>query len=556
MAEAPITRTCKLLLIGLLLAAAPAQATRSPEASSLTRYMRARAADVAGMPGVAAAHYGALLAATPQDLMLATRTYRQAVLGGDRVLAVRAAATLDRGGVLPPDGRLLLLAEQVAAGDWAGAGANLAHVEQEQAFAFALPVLRAWIAQGSGVGDPLALLKATTALGNAYGIEHRALLHLARGNLAEATTLVRASATGIGIRDLRLRLLVAQAHAAAGNTEAAQAMLVGDDPGLAIMRARIAQPRRPAPPRIDPAFGMSELLIRIAADLNRERVTPLSPALVRIATFVAPGNAEAWLAAGQLLAINDQPEAALAALDQVPADDPLSPAARTTRIRILLKQDAREQALALNRSVLEGPSPGAADWTMQGDILSSLERHVEAADAYGRAITLVGPDDVKDDRLWTLWLMRGSAYEQAGLWPEAKAALERAHALAPDQAVVLNYLGYAQLERRENIAGARALIEKAAALRPDDAAITDSLGWAYFLEGDVPAAIAKLELAAQGEPGGSEINEHLGDAYWAAGRRIEARFAWRAALVNADDASRTRIDRKIDFGPEEAVGQP
>lgn len=554
--EARITRTCKLLFAGLLVTAGPAHAVRTTEASPLTSYMRARAADAAGMPEMAAAQYGAVLASEPQDIVLATRAYRQAVMGGDRALASRAARILDKASALPPDGRLLLLAEQVVARDWAGARASVDLIEREQAFAFILPVIRAWIAQGSGVGDPFAFLKASNVLGSAYGSEHRVLLSLARGDLDGATSLVKTAAGGTGIRDLRLRILVAQARAASGDKDGALQLLGGDDPALAVMRARLDQPRRSAPAQIDAAFGLSELLIRIAADLNRERVTPLSPALARIATFLAPGNAEAWLAAGQMLAMSNQTASALTVLEQVPTDDPLWPAARSTRIRILLRQEAKAEALALNQSVVESPAASVADWTLQGDILTSMDRHEEAAAAYGKAIALVGPDKTKDERLWSLWLMQGGAYEQADRWPEAKAALEKAYRLAPDQAVVLNYLGYSQLARRENIPAARALIEKAATLNPDDAAITDSLGWAYFLEGDLAAAIAKLEVAAEGDPGGSEINEHLGDAYWAAGRWIEARYAWRAALVNADATSRTRIDRKIDLGPEEATSRP
>ena len=44
------------------------------------------------------------------------------------------------------------------------------------------------------------------------------------------------------------------------------------------------------------------------------------------------------------------------------------------------------------------------------------------------------------------------------------------------------------------------------------------------------------------------MNEHLGDVYWAAGRRIEARYAWRAALVQADAPSAERINRKLSDG--------
>ena len=57
-----------------------------------------------------------------------------------------------------------------------------------------------------------------------------------------------------------------------------------------------------------------------------------------------------------------------------------------------------------------------------------------------------------------------------------------------------------------------------------------------------------LERAAQGAPAESDINEHLGDAYWEADRRLDARYAWRAALVAADDDEKARIKAKIDNG--------
>jgi Flp pilus assembly protein TadD len=120
--------------------------------------------------------------------------------------------------------------------------------------------------------------------------------------------------------------------------------------------------------------------------------------------------------------------------------------------------------------------------------------------------------------------------------------------LAPDQPTVLNYLGYAQLERGENMAAAIALVERASKLKPDDAAITDSLGWAYYLQGNIPQAIATLERAVAGDPGQTTLNEHLGDAYWSAGRRVEARWAWGVALVFAADDDAARLRSKIDDG--------
>jgi Flp pilus assembly protein TadD len=122
--------------------------------------------------------------------------------------------------------------------------------------------------------------------------------------------------------------------------------------------------------------------------------------------------------------------------------------------------------------------------------------------------------------------------------------------------VVLNFLGYSQLERRENLAEAERLIREASKLQPDDAAITDSLGWALYVRGDLPQAIALLERAAQSQPADTAINEHLGDAYYSAGRRFEARYAWQAALTYAEGDAATRLRAKIDSGLKPALAAP
>jgi Flp pilus assembly protein TadD len=126
--------------------------------------------------------------------------------------------------------------------------------------------------------------------------------------------------------------------------------------------------------------------------------------------------------------------------------------------------------------------------------------------------------------------------------------LRRAYELAPQQPYVLNYLGYALLVRNEDVAEAERLIREAHRLAPDNAAITDSLGWALYHKGQLGEAIPLLEQAAQSEPADVEINEHLGDAYYAAGRRVEARFAWRAASVYAEGAVSTRLAAKMERG--------
>jgi len=117
-------------------------------------------------------------------------------------------------------------------------------------------------------------------------------------------------------------------------------------------------------------------------------------------------------------------------------------------------------------------------------------------------------------------------------------------------------VGYSQIEHRENVERASALIAQASKLRPEDPAITDSLGWVLYLQGKAAEAVPVLERAAAGDPREPTINEHLGDAYWATGRQYEARYAWRAALITADDKDHARLTAKIDTGLDKATAAP
>jgi predicted negative regulator of RcsB-dependent stress response len=45
------------------------------------------------------------------------------------------------------------------------------------------------------------------------------------------------------------------------------------------------------------------------------------------------------------------------------------------------------------------------------------------------------------------------------------------------------------------------------------------------------------------------VNDHLGDAYWRVGRKIDARFQWQHALqLNPDAKQKPLIERKLQFG--------
>ncbi|MEA3063953.1 MAG: hypothetical protein QOJ27_381 [Sphingomonadales bacterium] len=532
-----------------LLAATPAHASLD-ETSALAAYVRARAADSSGAAEQAARNYGAALALAPQNEVLAARALSQAIAAGDRTLALQAAKTLDSAGKLAPDGRLLLIGEAFRAKQWKEAGKQIDRLDQDEVFSFMTPLLRAWLAQGSGKGDPLKLIDATSgnALASTYASEHRPLLLLARGRAKEGAAAFAPLIEDESIRSQRLRIAAAASLARKGGRKEALALLQGQAEALVVARQRLEAGTGPGGEIVTPAAGMAELLGRMALDLNGQEVPQLALSFARLATFLAPESAEGWLIAADLLAGQGRHEAALAALARIPRGDVFAATAGERRMTVLVEANRSDEALAEARQAASAAPAAIDNWTRLGDILNQSERHAEAAAAYAKALDLAKGGAEAQHPLWALWLLRGSALTEAGDWPQGKAALEEARRLAPDQPVVLNFLGYSELERRENLAEAEKLIGEASRLQPDDAAITDSLGWAHYVRGDVPKAIELLERASQGQPADAAIAEHLGDAYYSAGRRFEARYAWQAALPYAEGAAAQRLRSKIDTG--------
>ncbi len=236
-----------------------------------------------------------------------------------------------------------------------------------------------------------------------------------------------------------------------------------------------------------------------------------------------------------------------AVLAGIPKDDAFSPSAMALRIVLLQRGGDVAGAIDLARGQAASQPSNVAAQRQYADLLLDTGRAREAAAAYATAIERAGAGAE-----WTLYLQRGAALDQAGDWAAARPILVRAVELGPEEPAALNYLGYADIEHGGDVASATRMLERAHSLAPKDPAIADSLGWAKFRRGDLTGALPLIEGAAREAPDDVEINEHLGDVYWAAGRRYEARYAWRAASVSATGADATRLANKVANGPASA----
>ena len=527
----PTTRTCKFATAFVLGVAVSTPALA--ETAGLAAYLRARVAGERGDLGRAVADFSRALTDAP-DVLVAIRAYRDALAGGDMVLAERALAILDKAGVTPEDAALLQVARAAQRGDEKAVAAGAVKLAQGR-LTILVPVIRAWVAQAAG-RDPFSALDAAEAepVGRRLASETRVMFLIAAGREAEALALLQS--LGGPDASIDLRVAAAQLLGSRGKGELARRLFPTDE--MAIADALARSPIRPSL-----GFGVSRLFARVASDLaGGEGPNPLGVTLTRAALLAEPENDRARLLLANALAKQGATDRALALLSEVEPDRPFADAAAGARVTVLTQSDRRPEALMDAQRLAMRAEAGRGDWQIYADLLVDSGRSAEAVPFYRRIAEGEGADE------WVVWMQLGGALEQAGNWPAARAALARAVELGPDEPIALNYLGYARLTRGEAKRESARLLERAHKLAPDNASIADSLGWAYHLTGDTARALPLLERAATEEPGNAEIAEHLGDVYWALGRRYEARYAWTAASLVAEPKDRAKLDRKVSEG--------
>jgi tetratricopeptide (TPR) repeat protein len=129
--------------------------------------------------------------------------------------------------------------------------------------------------------------------------------------------------------------------------------------------------------------------------------------------------------------------------------------------------------------------------------------------------------------------------DKAGLAKESVRSFENLLKDRPEDASLLNALGYSLADRAQKLPRAEMLIRKALEASPDNPAFLDSLGWVLFRRGDVPGAMPLLERAYRIFPD-AEIASHWGEVLWVNGKQSEARALWAKALARAPDAKPLR----------------
>ncbi|MEH6826495.1 tetratricopeptide repeat protein [Parasphingorhabdus sp.] len=554
MAEVQIIRICNIGLSALLvagLAASPAQANRGDSAAALNRFVEARLAESSDEPHAAATIYGESLKEQPDNEMLAGKAYVSAIEVGDFDLAVKAARIMLLRGKADPEMPLLLYASAFAQRDWNGADLAIVELEALKNFAFLQPFLEAWLATARGRDATAALSQAQTSATAKYYLEEHLILNLlANRQESEALVLLTGLVERNEPRMAPLRILAAQHFWAKNDAETARQILKFQSSGAEqrLHQQIDADQQQGVGQKVTPSIGLAFLFQRLSSDVAVQRAEFLSQVLAQASTRIADKSDYAHLTLGRAYATADSHDLAVAEYAQIGRESPYYLIGLSSEIASLVANSHYDQAIARLDTALEYNPDAPELYILKGQSLQAQGENGAAASAFESAVKLAEKLERPDALMANYWLALGGAQEQAGIWPAGLQSLQKANALLPNSPTILNYLGYAQLERRENEEAAVAAIKQAYDLRSDSPAITDSLGWAYFITGDHQRAVTYLESALEGQPQDPTINEHLGDAYWTVGRLYEARYAWKSAKLFAEGEDMQRLASKIDLG--------
>ena len=436
------------------------------------------------------------------------------------------------------------------------------------------PLLVAWSQQGAGQTDQalatLASVPSGGPLAGACALQ-AAMIADTAGRTETASNLYRTAQALFPAANLALAQSLGSFMVRHGHPQDAQAMiheLTQDISVLGMVEPELIASLQ-TPVVADAKQGLARAYLSIAAVLQDQGpgAKEATSFILRFALDLQPDLSAARLMMAEQLAPTHA-EAALEALSGVAATDPLLPLVQLRQATLLAvtgqKAESRQRLEALMRAFPKRPEPAQS----LGDVLSDSKLYGPAVTAYDAAITdrqalnasasgagsppgappppangpTAGPGGLTGND-WQLLFSRAVAFDRQNQWPRAEADLEHALTLSPGEPYVLNYLGYSLVERNQDLKHAQVLIQRALDSKPDDGSIRDSLGWAMLRQDDVRGAVQTLERAAEQIPEDPTVNYHLGAAYWAAGRTIEAEDQWRWALVlhpEPDDAVKIR----------------
>lgn len=550
-----------VLLAACATASVEREAALAPGAAADTPYGMFLAGNAALSDGRSseAAKFLDIARAQSGDETVAERAFNAALLAGE----VERAASLAPAGPTASEpgkrlGRLVMAVDLMADGKGKAAQELLKSENLGFPHRSAAALLTPWAA--AMAGDVEGSITRPEVRGDAmvqfFGQLAQAHLYERAKRYDEAETDFKAGMTGDPPSELVVRAYGEFLERRGRRKDAVELYAAGlranpASPALKLAKAR-AEAGKPAPALQSPREGAAMALLVPAASMIQAEQAQIGLAYLRLALHLDASRNDAWVMLGDLLASAGDVAGARAAYAK-PKPGALEYSSAQAKLAWTYHTAGdTETALKLIRAAV---ASGDAEARLTlAEMLRAGEDFQGAADMLSGLIA----DGRQGD--WRLYYSRAVVLDRMNRWPEAEKDLKTALSLRPDEPELLNYLGYAWIDRGENLKEAMGHVQKAVAANPRSGPMVDSLGWAHYRLGEYPKAVEMLEKAVELEAGDPEINNHLGDAYWMVGRKDEAVFQWRRVLTLKPDAKiKADAERKLASGagpqPAKLAGQ-
>jgi tetratricopeptide (TPR) repeat protein len=515
-------------------------------------YLAARHASVERDATNAAAFYRSALRSDPKNNELLDRAFISSLAEGDIDEAVKLA---DRILVIDKNNRVARLVvgvRELKLKHYAAAQQNINQSVRGPITDLVAALVSGWAQYGAG-NTQAAVASVDKLQGPEWyplfkDFHTGMMLDLANKSKDAGVRLERA----YKLDDSALRVAEAYAHWLSRNKDSAAAAAVYESVDKKLARHPLVidglketKAGKKLPPLAEtPQAGAAEALYGIGASLTRRGGEDLALVYLQLALYLEPKHALALLSLADLYESVKKPQMAIKVYERVPASSPLK---RNAQIQLATDLDAADRSdeaiKILKDTTAQDPKDVEAIMAL-GNIERSRKKFEDCSQTYSQGI-----EASSEKPSWVFFYFRGICEERSKQWTKAEADLKKALEMEPDQAQVLNYLGYSWIDQGINLDDAMKMIRRAVEQRPDDGYIVDSLGWAYYRIGNYEDAVKNLERAVDLKPEDPTINDHLGDAYWRIGRKLEGQFQWAHARdLKPDPEDLPKIEAKIKDG--------
>jgi len=209
-----------------------------------------------------------------------------------------------------------------------------------------------------------------------------------------------------------------------------------------------------------------------------------------------------------------------------------------------------DQALSIAKSQLTGTQSDLNVHERLAEMYIRMKRFSDADQEIQKADAMV---KTAQDRLYVHFL-RGEFYDRQKMYDKAEVEFRKALEIDPDNAAVLNYLGYMLVDHDQKLPEALKMIRQAVLLEPQNYAYLDSLGWAYFKTGQYELAEENIRKANERNNGDPTIHDHLGEVYEKTGKLKMAVAQWERSMseyasslpADADPEDVQKVQHKLE----------